>query len=133
MSDLSLTCLSTCVCFMVFFFFSSRRRHTRFKCDWSSDVCSSDLSQHNQDVLAQMAKIDRASLSPADQLNYDLFRKGFQESLEGYKFHRFLLRLNQREGIHTTAELAESLRFETLKDYQDSITRLRKFPALMGQ
>src|SRR5260370_20523205 len=27
-----------------FFFFSSRRRHTRFKCDWSSDVCSSDLS-----------------------------------------------------------------------------------------
>src|SRR5207237_5506674 len=25
------------------FFFSSRRRHTIFKCDWSSDVCSSDL------------------------------------------------------------------------------------------
>src|SRR2546430_5631539 len=25
-------------------FFSSRRRHTRFDCDWSSDVCSSDLS-----------------------------------------------------------------------------------------
>src|SRR5205085_6365201 len=25
------------------FFFSSRRRHTRFDCDWSSDVCSSDL------------------------------------------------------------------------------------------
>src|SRR5882762_277978 len=29
-----------------FFFFSSRRRHTRFKCDWSSDVCSSDLRVH---------------------------------------------------------------------------------------
>src|SRR5688572_19788309 len=28
----------------VFFFFSSRRRHTRFDCDWSSDVCSSDLN-----------------------------------------------------------------------------------------
>src|SRR5260370_41630735 len=28
-----------------FFFFSSRRRHTRFKCDWSSDVCSSDLAK----------------------------------------------------------------------------------------
>src|SRR5260370_34946619 len=27
----------------LYFFFSSRRRHTRFKCDWSSDVCSSDL------------------------------------------------------------------------------------------
>src|SRR5260370_8393746 len=30
---------------LVFFFFSSRRRHTRFKCDWSSDVCSSDLHE----------------------------------------------------------------------------------------
>src|SRR2546427_3417851 len=29
--------------FCLFFFFSSRRRHTRFDCDWSSDVCSSDL------------------------------------------------------------------------------------------
>src|SRR5947199_9429035 len=29
---------------MVFFFFSSRRRHTRCLSDWSSDVCSSDLS-----------------------------------------------------------------------------------------
>src|SRR5260370_39661970 len=28
----------------ILFFFSSRRRHTRFKCDWSSDVCSSDLT-----------------------------------------------------------------------------------------
>src|SRR3990167_10312822 len=27
------------------FFFSSRRRHTRFDCDWSSDVCSSDLQR----------------------------------------------------------------------------------------
>src|SRR6266480_709267 len=29
--------------FFFFFFFSSRRRHTRLTCDWSSDVCSSDL------------------------------------------------------------------------------------------
>src|SRR5947209_20114803 len=40
----------TCVgeghcCFEVLFFFSSRRRHTRYWRDWSSDVCSSDLGQ----------------------------------------------------------------------------------------
>src|SRR6266480_4289709 len=29
--------------YIFFFFFSSRRRHTRLTCDWSSDVCSSDL------------------------------------------------------------------------------------------
>src|SRR6266567_519846 len=33
------------IIFFCFFFFSSRRRHTRFDCDWSSDVCSSDLGE----------------------------------------------------------------------------------------
>src|SRR5256886_14657957 len=39
-------CCCMCLCVSVlffFFFFSSRRRHTRFDCDWSSDVCSSDI------------------------------------------------------------------------------------------
>src|SRR5688572_33462939 len=35
---------------MLVLFFASRRRHTMFDCDWSSDVCSSDLS-----VLARAA------------------------------------------------------------------------------
>src|SRR4029077_2351020 len=34
---------ATIVAQKIFLCFSSRRRHTRFKCDWSSDVCSSDL------------------------------------------------------------------------------------------
>src|SRR2546429_4120851 len=38
-----------CDCiYMLFFFFSSRRRHTRCSRDWSSDVCSSDLSSLEQ-------------------------------------------------------------------------------------
>src|SRR5689334_23502136 len=36
-------CFYFSCCFFFFFFFSSRRRHTRWNCDWSSDVCSSDL------------------------------------------------------------------------------------------
>src|SRR6266571_4870038 len=43
---------------MFFFFFSSRRRHTRLTCDWSSDVCSSDL---RRDVVrAQRGRGGRA-------------------------------------------------------------------------
>src|SRR2546427_12427170 len=38
-----------------FFFFSSRRRHTRFDCDWSSDVCSSDLPAHRELPVDQPA------------------------------------------------------------------------------
>src|SRR5256886_13692059 len=41
-------------------FFSSRRRHTRFDCDWSSDVCSSDLDCNTKTMLekAQKAVMD---------------------------------------------------------------------------
>src|SRR6267143_3711278 len=35
----------------MFFFFSSRRRHTRWNCDWSSDVCSSDLGHRSEHFL----------------------------------------------------------------------------------
>src|SRR5207302_6196727 len=46
----------------IFFFFSSRRRHTRFSRDWSSDVCSSDLltsvrSFHQFDVRLSMIRL----------------------------------------------------------------------------
>src|SRR5688572_33490832 len=43
-------CARTCARALIrgWFFFSSRRRHTRFDCDWSSDVCSSDLGGHAQ-------------------------------------------------------------------------------------
>src|SRR5256884_3999306 len=37
-------------CHILFFFFSSRRRHTRCSRDWSSDVCSSDLKPESQDI-----------------------------------------------------------------------------------
>src|SRR2546430_8667884 len=40
------------------FFFSSRRRHTRFDCDWSSDVCSSDL-QYSLPMEIQGKRADR--------------------------------------------------------------------------
>src|SRR3712207_7140333 len=43
---------------LIFFFFSSRRRHTRYWRDWSSDVCSSDLQQ-----LVAQAGVERFHVS----------------------------------------------------------------------
>src|SRR2546430_7435452 len=46
--------------YFCFFFFSSRRRHTRFDCDWSSDVCSSDLIRRiAQDAVGKDALVRR--------------------------------------------------------------------------
>src|SRR2546430_8652407 len=71
----------------MFFFFSSRRRHTRFDCDWSSDVCSSDLLSKVRTVLLDKTgtitegkptvthivtakRPDGTSLSPAEVLKW---------------------------------------------------------------
>src|SRR5690606_40134982 len=43
-----------------FFFFSSRRRHTRFSRDWSSDVCSSDLQQQGRFLPSDISSINRS-------------------------------------------------------------------------
>ena len=50
-------------------------------------------NQHNKEVLAQLARIDRKSLNKTDQLNYDLFQKRFQDRVEQYKLHWFLMSL----------------------------------------
>src|SRR5689334_12317477 len=42
---------------MLFFFFSSRRRHTRWNCDWSSDVCSSDLRATGMTGLPPLSEV----------------------------------------------------------------------------
>src|SRR2546430_7264475 len=60
----------------LFFFFSSRRRHTRFDCDWSSDVCSSDLiaeSFHGSSVrLLQEGNRGSISLEYSSEKNTEI-------------------------------------------------------------
>jgi len=89
--------------------------------------------EHATDALARLTKIDRAQLSAADQLNYDLFKKDLETDIEGVKFRAYLMPINQRGGVQTLDELGDRLRFETVKDYEDWIARLRAFPALMDQ
>jgi len=87
----------------------------------------------NKEVLAKLAKIDRSSLSKTDQLNYDLFQKRYLDRLEQYKVRWFLMSFNQREGPQTSDDLGSSLRFETVKDYEDWLARLRAVPTAMDQ
>src|SRR5699024_11323092 len=52
------------LCVVGFFFFSSRRRHTRSKRDWSSDVCSSDLPRRAGSVCGQQSATAQHRLRP---------------------------------------------------------------------
>src|SRR5690349_21878839 len=54
---------------LVFFFFSSRRRHTRSLRDWSSDVCSSDLRPPEDSLVYESARSQMASVNIEDELD----------------------------------------------------------------
>ena len=87
--------------------------------------------QHRLDTSKRLQTINRAQLSVADQLNYDLFKKDLDADIEQHKFKLYLLPINQRGGIQSVDELAELLRFQTVKDYDDWIARLKALPRYM--
>src|SRR2546427_12509316 len=65
---------------VIVFFFSSRRRHTRFDCDWSSDVCSSDL--YDSLTLEGRRKVGQVAFDAfwtwANNLdNYEMLSSGY--------------------------------------------------------
>ena len=88
---------------------------------------------HNREVLAKLAKIERNGLNKTDQLNYDLFQKRYLDRLEQDKFRWFLMSFNQREGPQTSDDLGNSLRFDTVKDYEDWLARLHALPTALDQ
>jgi uncharacterized protein (DUF885 family) len=89
---------------------------------------------HSLDVIARLRAIERNQLSMRDQLNHDLFQKDYEVGLEEYSLHAYLIPFNsQREGIQTSAQLADALPFVTLKDYEDWLARLHSFPVCLEQ
>src|SRR5690606_39447692 len=79
-----------CSCLVVCFFFSSRRRHTRFSRDWSSDVCSSDLGKTHL-----LASIFHSAPSPKAfgtfvELTHVVGALGFNKAVEELSSHSVL-------------------------------------------
>jgi uncharacterized protein (DUF885 family) len=102
---------------------------------WEDASLEAIRKRHDHDlgVLAELKRIDRSRLTRADQVNYDLFEKNYGLRVEGFQFHTYLMPVSQMDGIQTANELADALRFESVKDYEDWIARLRSFPRYMQQ
>lgn len=102
---------------------------------WSDISLEAIAKRHDRDreVLAKLAEIDRAALSSADRLNYELFKKDYDDRVEGFQYRRYLLPLNQLDGVHTANQLANALRFTTPKDYEDWLARLKSLPVRIEQ
>jgi uncharacterized protein (DUF885 family) len=90
-------------------------------------------NKQNAATLARLRAIPRAALPPAEQLNYDLFAREYQQRLQAYQHRAFLYAINPRDGIQSQSETAELLPFQSLKDYQDWLGRLRGIGSLVDQ
>ena len=88
---------------------------------------------HHIEVLTKLRAINREDLSPSDRTNYDLFQKDYENEVEGHQYRWYLLPLNQLGGVQTADDLAEALRFDTLKDYEDWLARLHALPNYIEQ
>ena len=90
-------------------------------------------TRHNAEAQGILQKIDRNKMGGPDRLNHDLFQRELSLDAEEVRFRWDYIALNQREGIQTADQLADDLRFETAKDFQDWIGRLNRFGAYMDQ
>ena len=115
--------------------FASFLGDKRYNTQWG-DVSLAAINKrnlHQKETLARIGRINRTELSEKDKLNYDLFKKDLEESIEGFKFKSFLLPVKHDSGIQTADQLSEFLQFQTVKDYEDWLARLNAFPVFMDQ
>jgi len=108
-----------------------RRFNDRWE-DLSPDAIET-WNGHLAKVIQEFDSFDPDLLTPEDRLNRELLRLHYANEVEEHDQGLFCFALNQRNGPQTAAELGTRLRFETLKDYEDWIDRLRSFPAYLQQ
>src|SRR5882762_11548562 len=85
---------------MFFFFFSSRRRHTRFKCDWSSDVCSSDLGDVLQAEAGGQVEVElNGGELPGAADSVDEFYVDLRAVEGGFASHLFVRNVHALHGV----------------------------------
>lgn len=115
--------------------FASSLGDRRFNDKWGDNSIEAIESRHRQQqaFLDRLRAIDPSNLSTGDQLNYDLYRRELQNSIDGHRFKAYLMPISQRGGVQSLEATAESLRMQTVKDYEDWLARMAKVPDVIEQ
>ncbi len=102
-----------------------------------SDLSLEAIARRQQDLrepLGVLDSIDRARLGEADRLNYDLFRKGIEEAIEGARFRREYMPITQLGGVQqTAAQIFAMMPAVKASDFEDRVARLEALPRVIDQ
>jgi uncharacterized protein (DUF885 family) len=100
-------------------------------------VAPADLDRQakaQQAFLERASKIDRSALSPAERINYDMWRREQEDDLLRYRFGAHRIPILADSGFHISlADLPSRTRLTSVKEYESYIARLRALPAYMDQ
>ena len=87
-----------------------------------------------QEPLAVVKSVRRDRLSPPDRLNYDLFRRGLEEQIEGTRFKDEYLAITQLGGVQQdVGQLLAVMPTTSVGDYENMLARLNGVPPLVDQ
>jgi uncharacterized protein (DUF885 family) len=107
------------------------RRYNDQVSDVSEAAVKADL-EVSRKYLRRFEAISTTASSEQEKLNRDLMVKSLRDSIEWAKFRNWQMPVNQMSGIHlNAAQLPSLLPFATVKDYDDYVVRLGKFPKMM--
>jgi uncharacterized protein (DUF885 family) len=101
--------------------------------DYSTQALNAALAR-GRDYIEKLSEIDTTGLTDQEKLSADLMLRQLIEQQEGAKFKEWEMPVNQFYGFHTDlAQLPNRLQFDSVKDYDDYITRLKKIPNAFSQ
>jgi uncharacterized protein (DUF885 family) len=114
---------------------ASYQGDTRFNDRWSDNSLASIAKREAEDraALEKLHGIDRATLAPADQLNYDTFEWNLNHAIERQKFREYLQPVSYEGGAQNASGIVEVMPFATSKDYHDWLKRMEGVPTLVEQ
>ena len=118
--------------FPMFASYLGDRRYNDRWTDQSLDAIAR-RQQLTHEFLSRLYAIDRASLSEADRINYELFRRELQDEVDRYRFKGYLLPFSQRGGVQTLNDRTNSIPLQTVKDYEDWLARMGKIGTVIDQ
>ncbi len=115
--------------------FASNLGDMRANDRWTDGTLAAIEARHLANIadLERLRGIDRAALSAADRLNYDLFEMQLERGIEAHRFRMFLVPLSHRGGLQSLHTMTETLRLQNTQHYQDWIGRLSRIGELVDQ
>jgi uncharacterized protein (DUF885 family) len=88
----------------------------------------------NEAFFSRLRAIPTAGFPDQDQLSHDLLTRGLQQRIADFELKEYEMPINQFNGVHTTlADLPLSVPLDSVKHYEDYITRLHQIPRALSQ